>query len=228
MVVLRARTGTMVPMKGKGKLPWTSAGLLFHLRGVSHLQQCGGSHIPMWTSVTSSLLSFPSFLPDPSLASPMGAFHPPASSFPGQTPPHIVTKLPAGWSFRNQEEARRAAILYPCLCYSFTKQSQAIQSHSSLENQEGGRGAMSEINILFWVQMCQWLLLLIIPGKFLFGKYSTQYLLAVWDNVRRTALCNHQWMQIPADGALVTGLRDRSYSKNLLSETLLQYQRHQY
>lgn len=130
MVVLRARTGTMVPMKGKGKLPWTSAGLLFHLRSVSHLQQCGGSHTLMWTSVTSSLLSFPSFLPDPSLASPMGALHPPPSSFPGQTPPDIVTKLPADWSFRNQEGARGAAILYPCLCYSFTKQSQAIQSHS--------------------------------------------------------------------------------------------------
>lgn len=116
--------------EGKGKIP------LDFCRTVISPGWCFSPPAMWWFSHThvdlshSSLLSFLSFLPDPILASPVVALHPPPSSFPGQAPLDIATKLPADWSFRNQEGAREAAVLYPCLCYSFTKQVQAIQSDS--------------------------------------------------------------------------------------------------
>lgn len=79
---------------------------------------------------TSSLLSVPSLLPEPSLAFPVGALHPLPHFFPGRAPPDLATELPAVGSFTNQEGTRGAAIPCPSLCYSFAKQLQAIQSPS--------------------------------------------------------------------------------------------------
>lgn len=156
LVILRARSGTLAPNKGKRKLYWTSAGLAFHLCDFSHLQQCGGAHMLTCTSGTSSLLSLPSLLPEPSLTSPVDALHPPPCFSPVQATWDAVTKLLAGWSFRNQEGAKGGSnALYPPLLLLFPKRIRLLNSTVPLENQEGGICAMSEINILFWVQACQ-------------------------------------------------------------------------
>lgn len=138
--------------KEERKFSWTSAGLASHLCDFSHRQQFGGAHMLMCTSGTSSLLSLSSLLPEPSLPFPIGAIHPPLCFSPGQATWDVTTLL-AGWSFRNQEGAKQGSNpLYPPLLLLFPKRIGLLNSTVSLENQGGGIGAMSEINILFWVR----------------------------------------------------------------------------
>lgn len=91
--------------------------------------------------------------------------------------------LPSCWlaeaSVFKRVQRGGSCALYPPLL--FPKRFRLLNSTVSVENQEGGLSAMSEISILVWVQACWEWLLLIIPGESVFEKSSAQYLWVVWD-----------------------------------------------
>lgn len=143
-------------MKGKRKLPWTSAGPAFHLGGFSHLQQCGGSHAHVHLRHL-----FPAVRPfPPSRAKscfPCGCPPSTPTLFPWPGTPRPCHQAASCWKLHESRGNKGGSnsLSQPLLLSTLPSSFRLFNPPVSLENQEGRIAAMSETNILVWVQVCQ-------------------------------------------------------------------------